>query len=420
MNYFAVKWRTVMNFFENFKMAISSILSNKMRTFLTMLGIIIGISSVITIIALGNGGKNYIGDQFAKMGANTVTLSVDPTKIEQISDYFTLEDVKQLKNRVDTVKYISPILSQKGTARTDTTTKTANITGVNTDYALISNVEIVYGRFINDREVEEGKSVAVIDQTSAKALFGTDDAVGKSFKLGPVASSKSATVVGVSKASSMFSGEGGHPGGNGDSTPALITVPITFLQTLYPTDSNISSLSITSTSQATSVQAGNEALKIVQTRHDNKTSDLYKATNSASMMDTINQVLGTFTAFLGAVAGISLLVGGIGVMNIMLVSVTERTREIGIRKAIGATTNAILFQFLTESVILSVIGGLIGMTLGILAAQLIGSFVNIVPSVSVLVVLETILFSSAVGIFFGIYPARKAAKLNPIDALRYE
>lgn len=188
INHFTVKWRTVMNFLENFKMAISSILANKMRTFLTMLGIIIGISSVITIISLGNGGQNCIAEQFAKMGANTVTLSVDPSKVEQTSDYFTLDDVKQIKSRVDAVKYISPTLSKRGTARTDTKTNTANISGVNTDYALISNVEIVYGRFINDREVEEGKAVAVIDQTSAKALFGTADAVGKSFKLGPVAS----------------------------------------------------------------------------------------------------------------------------------------------------------------------------------------------------------------------------------------
>ena len=410
-----------MNFLENFKMAISSILSNKMRTFLTMLGIIIGISSVITIVSLGNGGQNYITDQFAKMGANTVTLSVDPAKIEQTSDYFTLEDAKQIKSRVETVKYVSPTISKRGTARTDTKTKTASITGVNTDYALISNVEIVYGRFLNDREVEEGKAVVVIDQISAKALFGTEDAVGQSFKLGPVASSKSAIVVGVSKASSMFGGgEGGPPGRDADSTPAAVTIPVTFLQNLYPTDSNISTLSVTSNSQATAVQAGNEALKIVQARHDNKTTDLYKATNSASMMETINKVLGTFTTFISAVAAISLLVGGIGVMNIMLVSVTERTQEIGIRKAIGATTQAILVQFLTESVILSVIGGLIGMTLGILAAQIIGSFISITPSVSLMVVLETILFSSAVGIFFGIYPARKAARLNPIDALRYE
>ena len=409
-----------MNILESLKMAISSILSNKMRSFLTMLGIIIGISSVITIVALGNGGKNYIGDEFAKMGSNTVTLNVDPSKVEQISDYFTLDDVKQIKNRVDTAKYISPTVSKKGTARTEAKTSTANVTGVNTDYSLISNVEIVYGRFLNEREVEEGKAVAVIDQTSAKALFGTDDAVGKSFKLGPVASSKSATVVGISKASSMFGGSSGPRSRSGDSTPTLVTVPITFLETLFPLDFNISTLTMTSTSQANFVQTGNEALKILQAKHDNKTLDLYKATNSASMLESINQVLGIFTAFLSAVAAISLLVGGIGVMNIMLVSVTERTKEIGIRKAIGATTNAILFQFLTESVILSLIGGLIGMALGIVGAKIIGSFAGITPSVSILVILETILFSSAVGIFFGIYPARKAAKLNPIDALRYE
>jgi putative ABC transport system permease protein len=403
-----------MNFLESFKMAISSIQSNKMRSFLTMLGIIIGISSVITIVSLGKGGQNYITEQFAKIGANTVTITLDASKVEQSSDYFTLDDVNQIKNRVDTVKYISPTVSKSGIVRTDIKTKNAQITGVNTDYGLISDVEIVYGRFINDREVEEGKAVAVIDQTTATALFGTDDAVGKSFKLGPADSSKSAIVVGVSKSSSLFSR------GGSDNMPVFVTVPVTFLQTIYPTDFNISTISITSTSQATSEQAGNEALRIVQNRHDNKTANLYQADNSFKQLDTINQVLGTFTAFIGAVAAISLLVGGIGVMNIMLVSVTERTREIGIRKAIGATTNAILFQFLTESVILSLIGGLIGMTLGIIAAQLIGSFVSITPSVSILVVLEAILFSSAVGIFFGIYPARQAAKLNPIDALRYE
>jgi len=409
-----------MNILESFKMAIYSILSNKMRSFLTMLGIIIGISSVITIVSLGNGGKNYISDQFAKMGSNTVTLSVNASKVEQKSDYFTLDDVKQIKNRVDTAKYVSATVSKSGTAIIDTKTNTANITGVNTDYSLISNVEIVYGRFLNDREVEEGKAVAVIDQTSAKALFGTDDVVGKSFKLGPVASSKSATIVGVSKASSMFGGGGGRPGRGSDNTPTMVTVPVTFLQTLYPVDFNISTLSIASTSQDNTVQTGNDALKIVQSKHANKNSDLYKATNSASMLDSINQVLGIFTTFLSAVAAISLLVGGIGVMNIMLVSVTERTREIGIRKAIGATTNAILVQFLTESCILSLIGGIIGMILGIVSAQIIGSFASINPTVSIAVVIEVILFSSSIGIFFGIYPARKAARLDPIDALRYE
>ena len=409
-----------MNILESFKMAIYSILSNKMRSFLTMLGIIIGISSVITIVSLGNGGKNYISDQFAKMGSNTVTLSVNASKVEQKSDYFTLDDVKQIKNRVDTAKYVSATVSKSGTAIIDTKTNTANITGVNTDYSLISNVEIVYGRFLNDREVEEGKAVAVIDQTSAKALFGTDDVVGKSFKLGPVASSKSATIVGVSKASSMFGSGGGRPGRGSDNTPTMVTVPVTFLQTLYPVDFNISTLSIASTSQDNTVQTGNDALKIVQSKHANKNSDLYKATNSASMLDSINQVLGIFTTFLSAVAAISLLVGGIGVMNIMLVSVTERTREIGIRKAIGATTNAILVQFLTESCILSLIGGIIGMILGIVSAQIIGSFASINPTVSIAVVIEVILFSSSIGIFFGIYPARKAARLDPIDALRYE
>jgi putative ABC transport system permease protein len=166
--------------------------------------------------------------------------------------------------------------------------------------------------------------------------------------------------------------------------------------------------------------AGNAALNMLINRHGNRDREVYKADNLLKQIDQINRVLGIFTAFIGAVAAISLLVGGIGVMNIMLVSVTERTREIGIRKAIGARTGNILSQFLTESVIISCFGGIIGLLLGVAGAYLIGSFAGITPSVSPGVVILAILFSSAVGIFFGIYPARKAARLDPIEALRYE
>jgi len=177
---------------------------------------------------------------------------------------------------------------------------------------------------------------------------------------------------------------------------------------------------IASKDQDKGEEAATKAINILEIRHNNRGRDLYKGENILKQLDQINKVVDIFTAFIGAVAAISLLVGGIGVMNIMLVSVTERTREIGIRKAIGATTNTILLQFLAEAIIISLLGGVIGMILGIGAAYIIGSFVNITPILSLQSILGVILFSSAVGIFFGIYPARKAAKLDPIEALRYE
>jgi putative ABC transport system permease protein len=403
-----------MNIFENLKMALESIRANKMRSFLTMLGIIIGISSVITIISLGQGGQNTIADEFQKLGSATINIRVDASKA-QATDYITLEDIKQIKDKLDSVKYVSPSVSKQGTAVSETKSKRAFISGGTTDLAYTDNVEILYGRFFNERELEEGRAVAILDESAAKALFGYSDVVGESIKIGPKTSPKNVTIIGVSKGfTNPFGGD------NGGNMPVFVSVPITFLTDLYSGDVTIDSLTVVATTQDNGESAGNGAKNILEIRHNNRGQEVYKAENALKQLDQINKVLGIFTAFIGAVAAISLIVGGIGVMNIMLVSVTERTREIGIRKAIGATTSAILVQFLMESVIISLIGGLIGMTFGILGAELIGKIANITPSISVIAVVGAILFSSAVGIFFGIYPARKAAKLDPIDALRYE
>ncbi len=401
-----------MTLLENFKMALDSIRSNKMRSFLTMLGIIIGISSVITILSLGAGGKNTITGEFEKIGASTLSIKIDSQKASN-SDYFTLEDVRTLTERGSSIKYVSPGVNKQGNATSQSKAKRAVITGGSVDLKYIQNTEILYGRFFNEREYAEGKPVIVIDEIAAKDLFGYKDVVGKSINLGNRNSSKKVEIIGVSKSSDLMFG------GN-ENMPVFVMTPITFLMQLYPNDFVIDNITISATSKEKIEQAGNEALNILESRHGNRGREVYKAENLMKQLDQINQVMDIFTAFIGAVAAISLLVGGIGVMNIMLVSVTERTREIGIRKAIGATTNAILLQFLTESVIISLVGGIIGMILGIVGASVIGSFAKITPSVSFKDVIMVIIFSSAVGIFFGIYPARKAAKLNPIDALRYE
>lgn len=399
---------------ENFKMAIDSIVSNKLRSFLTMLGIIIGISSVITIVSLGAGGQNTITGEFEKIGSATINVSVNTSKAEQ-SDYITFEDIKQIKDKVDTIKYAAPSISKQGVAASDSLNKRASITGTNTDGLTIQNLEFLYGRPFNEREYTEAKAVVIIDEDSAKALFGYTDVVGKSIKIGSRQSPIKATIIGVTKSSFGAFGRG-----DVSQIPAILYTPATLLKNMYSNDFSINRISLMANSKEVSEAAGNGAVNILESRHNNRGKEVYKAENALSQLDQINNVLGIFTAFIGAVAAISLIVGGIGVMNIMLVSVTERTREIGIRKAIGATTNTILLQFLSESLIISLIGGIIGMLIGISGAYAIGSVAGITPSLSAGAIGGAILFSSAVGIFFGIYPARKAANLDPIEALRYE
>jgi putative ABC transport system permease protein len=403
-----------MNLFENIKMALDSILANKMRSFLTMLGIIIGISSVISIVSLGVGGQNTITGEFEKIGVSTIRITVKTAEAET-SDYITYKDIEQLKEKISYIKYAAPIAFQQGIASSEKKSRTAMVYGSNEDYFYIDNIELLYGRFFNNIEFEEGRAVTVIDETAAKSFFGTSDVVGQTINVGPNTSTKKATIIGVIK--SQF---GMFESMVDEDMPVIIYIPATYLDILYSRQSRISDLYIMADSKDNAEAAGLLAKNMLMNRHGNRDRDVYKAESIMKQLDQINTVVGIFTAFIAAVAAISLLVGGVGVMNIMLVSVTERTREIGIRKAIGAKTSNIMFQFLTESVIISCIGGIIGLILGVSGAYLLGQLAGITPSVTPQIVIISIAFSSTVGIFFGIYPARKAAKLDPIEALRYE
>lgn len=406
-----------MFFKENLKMALDSIFANKMRSFLTMLGIIIGISSVIAILSVGNGAASEITGTFSDLGATTISLSADDS--EQTADVLTNEDLNLLKESIDEVRYISPDEQTQGTVSSGDNSRQAVISYGTPDLQYVSQAmssSLIEGRYFNQNDFDESANVVVIDEDTAEALFERTDVVGESVKVTVAQTSLNLRVVGI------VEGRFGDMQGAFDTSelPVFLALPNSTMGSAIPQLSGMNSATVEVEETDQIEPVSDKIVRLLELRNNAVGDNIYTATNFLQALDQVNNVLGLFINFIAAVAGIALLVGGIGVMNIMLVSVTERTREIGTRKALGATTNTILAQFLMESVILSLIGGVIGLTLGILLANVIAGALDIVPDITLSSVILVLLFSTAVGVFFGIYPARKAAKLDPIEALRYE
>ena len=382
--------------YEYIKMAVQNIRANKGRSFLTMLGIIIGIASVIAIVSIGEGTKNQMNSEIDGIGAGKIAISVSSDAMTE-DEWITPEDVQEVR-KLDDVEGVSVSNSYDGETVTGKGTFSIMLTGEGPDAKMINNSEMKYGNYFGEQETEEGKNVCVISDSDAKRLFGTDDVVGMSLDITCYDSSKSFRIIGVTTQKE-----------NG-----------TFVSYTYD------GLPITVQADKTQDSQGiaDQIVHLLEKRHQCAGEDYFQVESFQDIMKSMNEMLGMVTTFISFVAGISLLVGGIGVMNIMLVSVTERTREIGIRKSLGAKTASIMLQFLAEAAILTVIGGLIGILLGVLAAYGICTVMSnsmgmaISPGISPTVVLAATLFSCAVGVFFGIYPARKAAKLSPIEALR--
>jgi putative ABC transport system permease protein len=413
-----------LNFKENIRIAVYSIKTNLMRAVLTMLGIIIGVSSVIAIITVGDGGREYIVGMIRDMGQSMVSITVD-TAAADASEYITREDIKSIKQLED-VQYVSPQIMDMGEATTPMMDGYALVIAGNTDLRYISTVTVSSGHFFNDLEYNSAAPVCLITKIGARQMFGRTDVLGEYIDLSLYGQTAHLRIIGLVDMTMMGSDSGfdsemlensGLMGGM-SSAMTMMIIPATVLDMMKNSNGAYDSVYIMAKNEEYLGVVGNAASNLLATRHDNIESNPYKVTNMATYINMLDSVISILTTFIAGVSAISLLVGGVGVMNIMLVSVTERTREIGIRKALGAKTSTILMQFLTESVILCLIGGTVGFICGVSLAAGVALYMDIPIEMKLSTVAIAVGFSCAIGIFFGIYPARRAAKMLPIDALR--
>ncbi|MCM1113481.1 MAG: ABC transporter permease [Muribaculum sp.] len=399
---------------EYIKIALLNIKSNKGRSILTMLGIIIGISSVIMIISIGNGVKSGINSELNAMAGGQIYIYSYGSNEEGISVEFTEDDIDAILEKVPHVKAVTPNWGFNGsfTGRKGVFSGTATMGMPGLEYS--SNDPIIKGRYFNENDYYSANQVCVITESSARTLFGNTNVIGMNLEMNMYGISRDFTIIGIRKDNaSMLSGMMG-------SDRISMECPLSVVSSSYGFYVTMNDLLIISDGAEYATEVAEKAVHLMENRHGVRGKDAILVENFNDYMSQMDEILSYITVFVVFVAAISLLVGGIGVMNIMLVSVTERTREIGIRKALGARTGSVLLQFLAESALISLLGGLIGILLGVLGAQGVCSLMGFTASVNVVTVLGASLFSSAVGIFFGIYPARKAARLSPIEALRHE
>ena len=383
-----------------------------------MLGIIIGIASVIAIVSIGEGTKNQMNSEISDIGGGQVYIYVSNDAITE-QEWITPEDINAVRE-LESVEGVSVAESYDGETVTGKGNFNLMVTAEGPDPKMINNADMKYGNYFGEREVEEAKPVCVISDADARRLFGTDDVVGMSLDITCYDVTKSFRIAGVTTQKE----NGTFVSYTYEGMPVTVNIPYSAMNELVGDVDYFYSMTVQVDTSLDSQKVANEIVHLLEKNHQSAGDDYFQIQNFQDVMKSMNQMLGMVTAFISFVAGISLLVGGIGVMNIMLVSVTERTREIGIRKSLGAKTSSIMMQFLAEAAILTVIGGVIGIILGIIGAYGICSVIStsmqmtISPGISLSTILFATLFSCAVGVFFGIYPARKAAKLSPIEALR--
>lgn len=404
-----------MNFLESLRIALNAIWINKMRSLLTMLGIIIGIASVIAVVSLGNGSSKAISGELSSFGVNKVSIYHNWSSEVTSKDQMNHGDLEAIRRKfADHIAQASAVWDTNGTFRNKETRKEKSVRlyGANHEYGALQNLDMLKGRFYSEADYKARRLTAVIDSGFAMDIFGREDVVGEKITVMTNAQNITFVVAGVYKP--MTSNFGGM-----DTTPTIY-VPLSTLEQMFGIGDEVFTMEVNFKENEDVVDLSNQVKELLERRHKNEGKEKYLVFSMKEQLDSVNNVMGILTTVVGAIAAISLLVGGIGVMNIMLVSVTERTREIGIRKSLGAKHKDILMQFLVESVIISGLGGIIGTLLGLAASFGLGTALKVAPSAEIQTILIAWLFSAGVGVFFGIYPANKAAKLDPIEALRYE
>ena len=392
--------------YQSFKMAVKAIAGNKMRSFLTILGVVIGVVAIVVLVSIGQGANSSVVESIEGMGTNLITANINARRMNPID----LDSLNELAQN-EAISYVAPIASVSGTVKAGTTTYDDGVLqGTTPGYESIRNWTVAEGRFLQQPDIDNRSFVAVIGSEAATEMYGTTHAVGETFSL----NGYTITVVGVLEA------VGSSASGSNDNQ---ILIPFTLAQRLS-NQTSISSfyVSAASSAQVEQAQAAVESYleKAFENYNTRSFGTQYSVFNQTEMLSTLSETTNTLTLMLGGIAAISLLVGGIGIMNIMLVSVSERTREIGIRKAIGAARGNILMQFLIESLVVSLMGGLLGLAISVVAVKALAPVLQMTLTIPVNVAWMAIGFSVFIGVVFGMYPANKASKLRPIQALHYE
>ena len=403
-----------MDILENFKMAGTTLLANKMRSTLTMLGIIIGNASVIGMVGIGEGAQKFVENQVNSLGPNVLFVLPGSPEAQRRPVYspqtLVLADAEAIATQVPSVEAVAPTLNASELISYRNKNVSTSITGTTPDILTVRSLDVARGRFLTELDLQRNETVVALGSELAEQLFGDEDPLGKSIRLKNV----SLRVIGVMqpKGSSF-----------GDNQDMNAYVPLTTMANRItgrtsPYGIQVTFISISVKDEDSMNAAQFQIENLLRLRHKITDEDDFTVRNQKDLMNIMGQITGALTLMLAAIAAISLIVGGIGIMNIMLVSVTERTQEIGLRKAIGASERDILIQFTIESVILSAAGGLIGTAIGVSGVVLVSAFTLLESGVSLGAIVVAVGVSGTIGLFFGIFPARQAAKLDPIVALR--